>query len=357
MDRTDPSPSPRRSSAVEPLGRRHRVTLPVRVDPTGRLGPTRHQATGPGWRRSSRGLYVPSDVPLTAAQRTAEVGVLLRSPRAAVTGWAGLAWRGARWVSGSRSDGSPRPVDVVADAHLLRPQALFRLSQERHSHGDAELVDGLRLATAAACVCFAMRYADSLADAVETLDMAYRADLVSPPELSAWLGAHPHRHGRAQAHEALQLGDENVWSPREVHARLAWQRASGVRPLTNRPVFDLAGRHVATPDLIDPVTGVCGEYDGDHHLTRAQRRRDLAREQRLRDHGLEPFTVVAGELGTPLAERLEAATARAARTAVAERRWTLEPPTWWVPTVTVEQRRALTPIERDIWLGAGRSAG
>lgn len=336
------------------LGRRHGVTVPVAVDPRGIGGPTRRQAAGPDWRRSSRGFYVPAHVDPTPVQRVAEVGVLLRSERIAVTGWANLRWRGDRWASGTRPDGSPVPVDLTSTHAALKPQALVRLSHERVDPRTFEVVDGLRLASSASAVWFAVRHAPSLDAAVEVLDMAYLADLVTPEELARWAREHPGQRACARARAALALGDENAWSPQEVHLRLAWERATGRRPLTNRPVFDRDGRHVGTPDLLDPVTGVVGEYDGDVHLTRAARRRDLTREQAFRALGLEPFTVVAGDLRSGrLVERLRVAEARAALVPVAERRWRVQPPAWWVSTYTVAQRRRLSGVDRDLWLRRG----
>lgn len=327
------------------------MTVPVRVDPSGREGPTRRQAAGDDWRRTSRGFYVPAHVDQTPAQRVAEAGVLLRSERIAVTGWGALCWRGDRWVGGTRPDGSAVPVDLTSTHALLKAQPLFRLSHERVDPRTFEVVDGLRCASAASAVCFAMRHAADLDAAVEVLDMAYRADLVTPAEVMTWLEEHAWQRGHRQAQAALELGDENSWSPQEVHLRLAWQRTTGRRPLTNRPVFDLSGRHVGTPDLVDPVTGVLGEYDGDVHLTRTARRRDLHREQAFRELGLEPFVIVAGDLRADrFEERLRVAEGRAARTPDCERRWTLEPPNWWVVTSTVARRRALEGIDREIWL-------
>jgi hypothetical protein len=328
--------------------------VPVRTDERGVAGPTRREAAGEGWRRSSRGLYVPAHVELTPTQRVVEAGVLARSPRVAVTGWAALCWHGARWATGTTYDGSPRPVDLTATHQALRPQPLFRLSQERVDPRTFQLVDGLRVTPPIASVCFAMRRAPTLALAVEALDMAYAADLVSPAELTDWLADHPWHRDRARAEAGAALGDENAWSPQEVHARLAWQEVTGTRPLTNRPVFDLDGIHLGTPDLVDPVLGVVGEYDGDGHLTRAQRRTDLAREQRFREHGLEPFTAVAGDVPSGrFGDRLRSAVARAEHSR-AERLWTLDLPDWWVPTHTVDQRRALSDHERRIWLRHSR---
>lgn len=319
------------------IGLARGTTSPVRTDPTGRDGPTRRQAAGPGWRRTSRGLYVPADVEPTPLQRVAEAGVVL--PRGVVvTGWAALCWRRARWHTGTRADGGPEAVDVAAATQCVRDQATIRVHRERFDPADVVGLDGLLVMTAVAAVVFAMRHAADLDAAVEALDMTYRADLVTPESVADWMETHPGLVGIQQARDAVRLGDENAWSPRETRTRLAWERHTGRRPLTNRPVFDREGRHLGTPDLLDP-DGVCGEYDGDHHLDRRQRQVDLEREQRLLDHGLTPFTIVAGDLRSGhLQQRLDSARGRAARVPHEERRWTLEPPPWWRPTLTVAQR-------------------
>jgi hypothetical protein len=50
-------------------------------------------------------------------------------------------------------------------------------------------------------------------------------------------------------------------------------------------------------------------------------------------------------------ERLRHAYRAAQRQPVSERSWTLELPSWWVPTWTVSQRRRLTQNQRERWLG------
>lgn len=336
------------------LGREHGVVVPVRVDPSGRRGPTPRRAAGPGWRRTSRGFYVPAGTEPTPAQRVAEAGVLLPAERAAVTGWAALCWYGSRWHTGIRPDGTPVPVDVSATRRALRPQPLLRLREERNDIHGFELVDGLSLVPPVVAVTFLMRYSPSVAAAVEALDMTYRADLVTLDEVDDWVTEHPSYVGIQRARDALPLADENAWSPQETHLRLAWEHAIGVRPLANQPVFDLTGHHLGTPDLIDPTNGVCGEYDGDHHLERRQRRDDLARQELMQAHGLEPFTVVAGDLRSGAFHlRLRSAYRRAARIPATDRRWTLRPPPWWRPTTTVAQRRALDDpghADRGQWL-------
>ena len=332
------------------LGREHGVVLPVRVDPAGREGPTWREAAGPDWRRSSRGRYVAASVPLTPDQRIAEVGVLL-PPKAYVTGWGSLGWRRGWWFNGISNAGAVRPVQVGMSRAKIRQQPGFTICEERWDHGELEVVDGLQLASAVRAACFEMRYAANLADALSALEMACFHDLVSVEEVSAWVDLHPSYTGIEQARRARDLGDENAWSPVEHHLRSSWLPQVPTL-LTNRPVFDLNGRLIGTPDVIDPVTGVTGEYEGEVHLAGARRAKDLRREHGFRSHGLEPVVMLSEDRynANPFKLRLREAYARIDARPASERRWTLELPDWWVPTFTVAQRRALSEEERRIWL-------
>ena len=158
---------------------------------------------------------------------------------------------------------------------------------------------------------------------------------------------------RSQARAAVPLATENCWSPPEFDLVVVWVAEAGrAMPLCNAPLFDLSGRHLATPDVFDPVAGVAGEYEGAVHLDRAARAVDVRREGVLRAHGLEVVTMLADDRHAPGAfvARLADAYRRAERRPVADRQWTATPPSWWVPTTTVEQRRALTPDQRARFL-------
>ncbi|HRD62750.1 MAG TPA: hypothetical protein PLZ93_10055 [Nocardioides sp.] len=314
----------------------------------------RREATQPWgeWRRSSWGRYVPRYVEQTPRQRVAEAGVLLVPP-SSVTGWGALAWQGARWFAGLEGDGStPRPVDVAQPRRLIRPQPLLSLCEERFDYREVVVVDGLRVAAPARAACFAMRYAGNLREAVIAASMATYDDLASLDEIADWAVRHPSYTGIEQCRQAVVLAGENFWSPQEVGMLLDWTELTGSRPLTNRPVFDLGGSHIGTPDLIDPRTGVCGEYDGLLHMAGTRRAKDLKREAAFRRVGLYPVTMVAADRRAQAAwqQRLRDAYAEARRTPSTERRWTLELPQWWIPTWTVEQRRALSDQDRDRWL-------
>jgi hypothetical protein len=222
---------------------------------------------------------------------------------------------------------------------------------ERWDPRELEIVDGLQLASAVRSVCFAMRYAHDLQAAAVALEMAAYHDLVSVDEASAWIDVHPSYTGIEQARQARDLADENSWSPREFALRDNWPgRVPTLR--TNRPVFDLNGRHIGTPDVIDPASGVTGEYEGGLHLASSRRVGDLRREEDFRRHGLEPVTMVSADVFEPgpFRMRVRSAYQRAEQRPVTERRWTLALPPWWVPTFTVAQRRALDDQDRAIWL-------
>lgn len=329
----------------------------MRVDPEGVAGPTKRQAAGPEWRRSSRGLYVPAWVEQTPEQRVVEAGYLV--PKCgAVTGWGALRWLGARGFDGADSQGRLHPVDLACEGRRLRPQPGIKLCEERFYALEVASVDGIWVTRAVRSVCFAMRYAASVREAAVVLNTAALADLVSIEEVSHWIYDHPSYTGIAQGRDCLAYADENCWSQMESRLLFTWVAVLGrPRPLMNQPVFDLAGRHIGTPDLIDVRAGVMAQYDGRLHLASAQRRRDITRDERYLAHGLEQVLVVAGDLGTrAFTERVRQAYLRAERRPASDRRWTTELPSWWVPTFTVDQRRALSPDLRRRWLGFREAA-
>ena len=325
------------------------LVTPVRVDPRGLAGPTRAQARGAQWRRSSQGFYVPAWVdPQLVEQRIIEAAAVL--PRyGGVTDWAALRWLGGRWFHGRTPGGRDRDVTLATGDLHVRARPGIAICEEKVDPRDLTTVDGLRVTTAVRSVCFAMRYAPTVRDAVVALDMAAYSDLVSIDELTAYALAHPAWTGIPRCREALGHADENSWSPMEVEIRWIWTvDAERPRPLCNRPVFARSGRHLGTPDLIDLTTGVVGEYDGALHLAGRQRAKDLDREADLRAAGLEYVAMVAADRADPsgFIKRLHAAYDRARRRSPGERLWTTELPPGWVETDTVAARRGLDDRQR-----------
>ena len=328
------------------------LVVPVRVGAVD--GPTKKQARGPFWRRTSRGYYVPSGVDRDSVEQRIFEASVVTPPRCAITGWAALRWLGARWFTGLTAAGERRPVTIVVGTHDIRPQRGIAVSAEGWNPALVRVVDGVAVSDPRYATSFEMRYAGDLTRAVTVLDMAAYADLVSVEELDAFIT--PCQNGWTGvplARKAVGNASENIWSPAESSMRMRWVQDAGLpTPLANRPLFDRGGTHIGTPDLIDPVAGVIGEYDGAMHLERDRRNRDIVREAAYREHGLEVVLMTAPDLRdqTAFLRRLHHAYDRASRRPTAERSWTLTLPDWWVPTFTVAQRRALTPAQRRRFL-------
>jgi hypothetical protein len=334
---------------------RPNLVAPVRIDATGRTGPSEGQARGRHWRRSSSGLYLPAEVDARQVeQRIVEAAALIPRGGGAVTGWAALRWLGGTWFDGSTPGERVLPVDLAIWTDI-RQQDGTAICEERLNPREVMEVDGLSVTIPVRSVCFGMRYADNVRDAVRIFDMAAFNDLVSLAELEAYAGLAPRSGlsgwtGIPQCRKALVLGDENSWSPQEVAMRLIWTLDAELpRPHTNVPIFDRRGNLIGTPDLFDEEAGVVGEYDGPHHLDRGQRARDVRREEAFRNVGLEYLTTLAGDSANrhETARRMIATRNRALWLPESERAWTLQPPAWWVPTLTVDQRRRLTADQRQ----------
>jgi hypothetical protein len=313
----------------------HRSRRPGRAD--SRAGPAGHLASGSG-------LYLPAhftdDDP---DQRIAEASLALRAGAAeAVTGWAGLHWLGLTWADGLEPGSHRRvPVPLAMPDHRIRSDAGRTISRETITVDEVRSIDGVPLTHPLRSTCFEARHAATLRDAVRWLDWALTFDLFTRTELAEFAAGLDGWAGVRQLRAALPLCDQNVWSPMETQMRLVWAIDLGLaRVVTNRPVFDLNGRHVGTPDIFDLDSDVAGEYDGSLHLEGRQRSSDIRRETGFRAVGIEQVVMVSADLRDTRsfqARTLAAINRRADRS----QSWTLTPPAWWTPTWTVEQRRAV----------------
>ena len=331
------------------------VVVPVRVDPTGRGGPTPGQARGPRWRRAAPRYYTPAEVdPRPVDQRIVEA--MAGTPAdAALAGWAALHWAGGRWFSGFAGDGrTPLAVPVnLRERRGMCSRDGVTWVEDWLADTDVVEIDGLLVTVPARSVTFEVRRSRRADRAIRCIDMAAADDLVSIEEVRADRVRLAGRAGVAKLDFALDWADENTWSPQEVDMRIEWRESRhDATLLTNRPIFSLDGDHLVTPDLFDPVASVAGEYDGAVHLDEGLRRKDLGRDELYRELGIEQVTMMSAAADDVMSfrQRLRAAYRRAAAKPRNPRRWTLDQPAWWVDTSTVARRRALTADERGIWL-------
>lgn len=325
------------------------IVVPVAVDPRGVTGPTRGQARGPGWRRTSYGMYVPIDTPTDSTEQRIVEAVASASTRTAATGWAALHWQGARWFSGKSATGEeiPVPLAIGDDQHRVRRSGA-RLCHDWLFADDLMQVDGLPITRPERSVCVAALRARTFEETVQIIDMAAYDDLIDLGSLAAYATRLKGRPHTRRLNSAIGQASENAWSPLEVTMRLRWlTRKPSAVLLCNVPIFDLHGRHLLSPDLFDPETGVAGEYDGLIHDEVRVRRRDLQREDIARAHGIEVVSMLSEDLRDTASfeRRLESAYARAA-SRKGRPTWTLARPEWWVDTSTVASRRALSTEDR-----------
>lgn len=316
------------------------LVRPVRLDPLGVAGPTRGQARSKRWRRSSHGWFVPTGVDTTRVeQRILEQSMRL-SPRGAVTGWAALRLRGANYFDGTTAGGRlETPVPLIRSTGRYPPGgADWRRHQVARS--ERELVHDVWCTTTQRALFDEMRFS-SLRGAVRAMEMTAAAGLISTALMWDYVSGRPAWEGVPLVREALRLSGDDSRSPKETDLKIVWVLDAGLPPpLMNQPVFDLAGNLLGYPDLFDPLAGLVGEYDGADHKSRERHRKDVAREQRYRDHGLEYFTVVGGDLldTSLVVTRIHSTRRRAAYLPVDRRRWTLTPPPWWPRPEPLHQR-------------------
>jgi hypothetical protein len=268
-------------------------------------------------------------------QRILEQGSRIRT-YGAVTGWASLRWQGARFFDGTADAGEGRlPVPLVVGRNRLRPDPRSTIWEEQLAPDDRQEIDGLWCTTAHRAIFDEMRRNRQIRAAVVVVEMAVAAGLTSVARFTAYVT--PGRNswtGVPFVRTALLLAIDDSRSPQETRMRLCWVIDADLPdPLCNREVFDLDGNLIGVPDLFDPVAGLVGEYDGADHKDGVRHRRDVAREERFRDHGLEYFEIVGGDLrnrGLVVARMLNAR--RRAKFLPPEScAWTLTPPPWWPP--------------------------
>jgi hypothetical protein len=174
----------------------------------------------------------------------------------------------------------------------------------------------------------------TLRQAVVAMDMSAAGRLISVFLMTLYVANRPAWTGVPLVRRALALASNDSRSPMETLMRLVWVLDASLEPpVCNQPIFSRDGLLLGYPDLLDVRSGTIGEYDGAVHKEADRHRKDVEREQRFRDHGLEYFTVVGGDLldRPKVVRRMHSTRARALFLPEEERAWTLTAPPWWTP--------------------------
>jgi hypothetical protein len=313
------------------------LVRPVPVDPKGCEGPTRGQAAGPHWRQTSWGLYVSAEVD----ESVVEQRILEQSARlgryGAVTAWASLRWQGAHFFDGIGYDGARLGVPLVGNK--LRSDHRVELTQEQLAPSEFAFVDGLPCTTVQRALFDELRRHASYREAVVAAEMTFAARLISVRLMRDYVAERSGWTGVPRVRRVLALAGEHSRSPQETRMKLVWMLEAGFDPpLCNQPVFDHHGNLLGVPDLFDPGAGLVGEYQGADHKDGERHRADVAREELFRDHGLEYFEIVGGDLRDRrrAAARMTNARRRARFLPPELRTWTLTPPAWYVVSESLD---------------------
>ena len=310
------------------------VTRPVRVDPTGRAGPTPGAARGPRWRRVAHGWYVPSTVDGSVPEQRVAEAVPSVLAGGGLTGWAALLLHGAAFLDGTAPDGRTRlPVQVRLPVDHHR-DPLPGTTVVRGDLRRTTLLRGLPCASVQQAVLDGMRLQRDRREAVVLLDMTLAARITDLRQVRRLVESRSWRGvpGVPTARWALDHASQASASPPETRYRLVWTLDAGLaRPVVNQPVFDLRGRLLGYPDLLDPVTGLVGEYDGEDHRRSLRHSHDVSREATFRRHGLEVTRATSWDLRDRevLADRIREAHDRARSAPPGRRLWTLTAPPDW----------------------------
>lgn len=281
--------------------------------------PSRHEISGPLWRRPHRGVVawfgLDENEPV---QRVLSAAAAL--PGVPLGTWAAALVHGAQDVDGEGPDGKHLPVVFcpgTSGARARRPG--LEPLRSALSAGDVVTAGGVLVTSPVRTAFDLARTAGSLADAVADVDALLRATScrLTVPALRAYCEIHPGWRGVRQVRDAVPLLNDATLSRPESRLRVIWVQDAGLRPpRVNMPVFSRrTGRSLGLPDLLDAESGLVAEYDGAYHRELGQHSRDNVREERFEDAGLTVvrFTAVDLRDAGSVARRLRAGHERARR--------------------------------------------
>lgn len=204
-------------------------------------------------------------------------------------------------------------LHVTVPAPARAPHAAGLLGHSRFvTPTDVVVVEGIRMGSPARTFC-EMGSVLTLPDLVAVADHLIRRDapLCSVAELLDRLDVGDRLTRRLLLRQAIALASPRSESRPETVLRLILLRCGWGEPEANLEVRGLDGRMMRI-DLAFPQYNLAIEYHGDHHRSREQWMRDLARRSRLEALGWTVVELVAEDLLDPdeLVARITAIAAR-----------------------------------------------
>jgi hypothetical protein len=189
---------------------------------------------------------------------------------------------------------------------------------------DVVVVDGVRITNAVRTGFDIGRTCENMADAVVALDVLARGNQDYLEQVRGYAAERPRWGGVPRLRRALRLASTRSRSPGETRFRLLWVVECGLPlPEVNANVLSEEGHLLGMVDLLDPISGLAGEYDGAIHLEVGRRAVDNVRGEGLENAGLVVVRVTSPDMNshrTRTRHRLQAAHTRALRSN-RERSW------------------------------------
>lgn len=290
------------------------------------LGIGWRETAGPLWRAPFRGVHVWSGTdPALPRQRALDAAALLPQG-AAVGGWAAACLAGVTELDGMVGEAcEPVPLCLRPEQRRRRGPAVA-VWRSVLLPDDISYVDGIPV-TGAVRTGFDIARRSPLYRAVAVFDLLGRGRPDYFEAMRAYASDRPRWRGVPTVHRALNLTSPLTRSVPETAFRLFWQLECRLpTPAVNPVIRSSDGRLLGIGDLLDPGSGLLGEYDGRYHRAEEQHALDNAREEDLEDCGLTVVRVGAPDLGgyrVHTKRRMRAGLARARRTPRGA--WTWEP--------------------------------
>ncbi|MGZ4590809.1 MAG: hypothetical protein ACXV2I_08465 [Actinomycetes bacterium] len=244
---------------------------------------------GPLWRTPYRNVHVWSATdPSTGLQRALDASLLLPDV-GALGGWAAARVAGIRELDGRGVSGEDQsPVLLcLPPTHRVRRGPSVRPLRSPLLAEDVVEVDGVPVTSALRTAFDLGRASGSLEESVVALDVLARGNPGFLDEVAGYALERPRWQGVPRLRRALRLATDRSRSVGETRFRLLWVLDCGLPcPAVNADVLTGEGQLLGMVDLLDPESGLVGEYDGAVHLGVLRRAVDNARVEGLEGGGL-----------------------------------------------------------------------
>lgn len=293
-------------------------------------GVSRRALAGAQWESPHRGVHRSESVNDAVRQRILDASAIMPAG-GAIGGWAAAYLHGVSHLDGkNRKSGAD---DAVLEPVLLVVPGRFQVRRSgiatlRAELGPDDVVTRhtLRCTSGPRTAYDLLRLAPDLTAAVVAGDAVLRAGLVDEPAMLEYALRHRGVRGLCQLRAAVDLLDPAAASPPESRLRMLCHLQTDLPALlVNVPVYDLSGTFLGKPDLLEPVSGLSIEYDGEYHRELTQHTADNLREESLEAAGLAVVRVTSLDLQDEeaVAERISRAYERRLTRDLGQDAWTV----------------------------------